>query len=284
MKKLSKVLGYVLNILILFIIIIMAFAIYYFVQVKVLNKAYANIFGYTFFEVATGSMSPTINAGDVIIVKLTDDVKKDDIIVCKDNNSFVTHRLISIQDNKILNECSKILYNTDNWSILAIVLSIPLTVILICILVLFGQRPDEAIKAFLETSDWTLSTKISPPPIEYDGHYLCTVSLRGHKNLVKPIRMGIRRGKKIVVNRQLCVANAFEDLIQERTPKFHHFVRYIYDKYGYPLSKHINTAIQADVTYIIMKPLEWVFLIFLYLFDEKPENRIATQYIGKTII
>lgn len=54
MKKLSKVLGYVLNILILFIIIIMAFAIYYFVQVKVLNKAYANIFGYTFFEVATG--------------------------------------------------------------------------------------------------------------------------------------------------------------------------------------------------------------------------------------
>lgn len=75
-----------------------------------------------------------------------------------------------------------------------------------------------------------------------------------------------------------------KDLIQERTPKFHHFVRYIYDKYGYPLSKHINTAIQADVTYIIMKPLEWVFLIFLYLFDEKPENRIATQYIGKTII
>lgn len=68
MKKLSKVLGYVLNILILFIIIIMAFAIYYFVQVKVLNKAYANIFGYTFFEVATGSMSPTINAGDVIFL------------------------------------------------------------------------------------------------------------------------------------------------------------------------------------------------------------------------
>mgnify|MGYP003510696536 CR=1 FL=1 len=102
MKRLSKVLGYILNILILFIVIIMAFAIYYFVQVKVLNKAYANIFGYTFFEVATGSMSPTINAGDVIIVKLTDDVKKDDIIVCKDNNSFVTHRLISIQDNKFI--------------------------------------------------------------------------------------------------------------------------------------------------------------------------------------
>lgn len=186
--------------------------------------------------------------------------------------------------NKFLNKCSKIFYNIENWPIIAIVLSIPFTAILICILILFGQRPDEAIKAFLETSDWTLSTKISPPAVTYDAHYLCTVSLRGHKNVVKPIRMGIRRGEKIVVNRQLCIANAFEDLIQEKTPKFHHFIRHIYDKYGYPLSKHINNEIEADITYLIMKPLEWIFLIVLYLFDEKPENRIATQYIGKKIV
>lgn len=102
MKKLSKIIGYILNILIIFVIIIMAIAIYYFVQVRILNKPYANMFGYTFFEVATGSMSPTINVGDVIIVKLTDDVKTDDIIVCKDNNSFVTHRLISIQGDKFI--------------------------------------------------------------------------------------------------------------------------------------------------------------------------------------
>ena len=73
--------------------------------------------------------------------------------------------------NKILNKCSKILYDTDNWPILAIILSIPLMALLICILVLFGQRPDEAIKAFLETSDWTLSAKVSPPSVTYDAHY-----------------------------------------------------------------------------------------------------------------
>ncbi|MGN1181023.1 MAG: DUF6688 family protein [Suilimivivens sp.] len=28
-----------------------------------------------------------------------------------------------------------------------------------------------------------------------------------------------------------------------------------------------------------MKPLEWIFLIVLYLFDEKPENRICRQYL-----
>ena len=136
----------------------------------------------------------------------------------------------------------------------------------------------------METSDWTLSTKISPPSVTYDAHYLCTVSLRGHKKLVKPIRMGIRRGEKIVVNRQLCVANAFEDLIKEKTPRFHSFIRSVYDKYGYPLSKHINSAFQADIVYIIMKPLEWLFLAALYLFDKKPENRIAPQYIGKKFV
>ena len=186
-------------------------------------------------------------------------------------------------NNRVLNKCSEMLYDINNWPVIAIVLVIPLVAILICILVLFGQRPDEAIKAFLETSDWTLSTKISPPSVTYDAHYLCTVSLRGHKELVKPIRMGIRKGEKIVVNRQLCIANAFEALIQEKTPKFHHFIRHIYDKYGYPLSKHINTALQADMVYILMKPLEWIFILIFYLCDEKPENRIAMQYTGNKI-
>lgn len=187
-------------------------------------------------------------------------------------------------NNKFLNMCMKILYNVDNWPILAIILAIPMIAILISILMLFGQRPDEAIRAFLETSDWKLSQKISPPPVEYDGHYLCTVSLIGHPELVKPTRVGIRRGVKIIVNRQLCVANAFEDLIMEKTPRLHHFIRHIYDKYGFPLAKHIKKSWQADITYIIMKPLEWIFLGVLYLFDKNPENRIAVQYIGRKLV
>ena len=54
--------------------------------------------------------------------------------------------------------------------------------------------------------------------------------------------------------------------------------------YGYPLSMHINKPWQADLIYIIMKPLEWLFLITLYLFDVNPENRIAVQYIGSNKI
>ena len=102
MKKLSKILGYILNILIILVTIIIMLAIYYFIQIKVCNKPYANIFGYTFFEVATGSMEPTIDVGDVIIVKITNEVNENDIIVCNKDNAFITHRLIRIEEENFI--------------------------------------------------------------------------------------------------------------------------------------------------------------------------------------
>lgn len=181
--------------------------------------------------------------------------------------------------NKLLYFSYSILIKSKSWLGIAIALTFPVLIVLMLILILFGQQPDAIVKAFTETSDWVLSKKISPPPVEVDAHYLCTVSLRGHKKLVKPLRYGIRRNTKIVVNRQLLVANAFEQLLQEKAPKTHKIIRYIYDKYGYPLSRHINTAWSADFVYIIMKPLEWLFLVVLYAFDNKPETRIAKQYL-----
>lgn len=183
--------------------------------------------------------------------------------------------------NKILNKCNELLQESKNWPIAVLIGTIPILLTMIAILVLFGQRPDAIIRAFTQTSDWTLSTKISPPTIERDAHYLCTVSLKGHQKIVKPIRYGIRKEHKIVVNRQLCVANAFEDFIQEKLPKTHHGIRHVYDTYGYPLSKHITTPVAADITYFIMKPLEYFFVAFLYLFDKNPENRIAVQYLPR---
>jgi hypothetical protein len=175
----------------------------------------------------------------------------------------------------------RILKRTYGLPLLALIMLVPLVGIFIAVLFVFGQQPDSAIKVFTETSDWLFSTKISPAPIPNEGHYLCTVAAGGHKKIVKPIRYGERRGNKIIVNRQLCIANAFEDLVQKRTPRFHHLVRHIYDTYGYPISKFIRTPLAADITYFIMKPLEWIFLIVLYLFDEKPENRIALQYLPR---
>ena len=181
--------------------------------------------------------------------------------------------------SRFLNDCNRILADSENWALFALLLTLPLLCVIMIVLLLFGQRPDSVIRAFTETSDWTLSTKVSPPPVVYDSHYLCTVAMQGHKALVRPQRMGIRRGNKIMVNRQLCVANAFEQLLEEHTPRFHRALRNFYDTYGYPVSRHIRTPLSADIIYLIMKPLEWLFVIVLYLFDEKPEDRIARQYL-----
>ena len=42
-----------------------------------------------------------------------------------------------------------------------------------------------------------------------------------------------------------------------------------------------NSAWSADVVYLLMKPLEWIFVFVLYLFDERPEDRICKQYLPK---
>ncbi|MBQ1172119.1 MAG: hypothetical protein IIX48_05945 [Lachnospiraceae bacterium] len=51
-----------------------------------------------------------------------------------------------------------------------------------------------------------------------------------------------------------------------------------YDTYGYPVSRYITSLLRADIDYLLMKPLEWAFLIFLYLVDLHPEKRINKQY------
>ena len=169
------------------------------------------------------------------------------------------------------------------WVIFPLIGLIPFTGVLVCLCILCGQGPFGIIRAFTNTSDWTYSAMISPPLVEYEGHYLCTVAVNGHERVVKPLRLGVRHGVVIGVNRQLCAANAFEQLIEDKAPRLHRLVRHIYDKYGYPVSKHITTRLRADIVYILMKPLEWLFVAVLYLFDRDPESRIAVQYTDRHV-
>lgn len=169
------------------------------------------------------------------------------------------------------------------WPVLALVAALPLLGILLCILVLFGQQPNDMIRAWTETADWTLSQQIPPQNLVRDDHYLCTVAAGGDPKVVKPLRKGIRKNHTIIVNRQLCIANAFEQILEEKTPHFHRHLRHFYDTYGFPIAKMIHTPTAADLVYFMMKPLEWIFLVVLYLTDPRPEDRIAVQYTGKQV-
>lgn len=182
--------------------------------------------------------------------------------------------------NRFLNFLYGICTSYKTMPFLWIVSLFPVLIIVQLILVIFGQQPDSFIKVFLDTSSFNYSRVPYPLPIIIpgDSHYLCTVSVKGHKKLVKPLRAGIRGNHRILVNRQLLIANAFENILEQYTPKLHKLIRDIYDRYGYPLSKHINTSWLADLIYILMKPIEWFFLLILYTVDHNPENRINVQY------
>ncbi len=194
--------------------------------------------------------------------------------------------MLIVAKNKGMDESDNVKYRwiyskmttVSHYTLIVFVALFILIAILEIIFVLCGQGFDAPIKAFTDTADWTFSKQTPPPPKEYHGHYLCTVAASGHSKVVKPLRYGTRLGATIIVNRQLCVANAFEELIKEKLPRFHKVVRGGYDKYGYPVSKHITTPFRADIVYYLMKPPEWAFLFTLYLFDKDPEKRISRQY------
>ena len=162
-KVLSKILGIILNILLIIAFLILIFGIYYNVQTKLLNKEYVNIFGYTFFEVATGSMSGSIEVGDVVLVKITNEVQENDIIVFKENNSFITHRVVkkdgdiittkgdanNTEDSPITIDkvLGKVTYVIENIGIIrkvitspAVLISITITLILLGIIVIYKPK------------------------------------------------------------------------------------------------------------------------------------------------
>lgn len=141
------------------------------------------------------------------------------------------------------------------------------------------RRPAVALDVFTETCGHALSRLPIQQVVVQDCHYLCTVAARGTPSLVRPERMGERNGHPILVNRQLAVANAFEDLLHVRWPRFGRLARATYDRLGWPVSRYITRAWMADLVYVAMKPLEWGFYATLLLLDrDDPERRIDRMY------
>ena len=160
----------------------------------------------------------------------------------------------------------------------SVIAILPVFVLITLILMLFGDDYDAVSKALTETTTWGFSQHDHPPHLPHQGHYLCTVAACGSPQLVKPLRWGIRGKQRIIVNRQLQIANAFEELIADLSPTLHRFIRKNYDRYGYDLSKKIKSRWASNLTYILMKPLEWGFLLCLYTFCLRPEEKIRRQY------
>ena len=92
----------IVDVIILVLSIIAILAIWGFIQLNVQNKEYVNIFGYSILSTETGSMSPTIEVGDIIIIKIGDEIKKNDIITYKQDDVLITHRIEQIYGDTII--------------------------------------------------------------------------------------------------------------------------------------------------------------------------------------
>lgn len=203
--------------------------------------------------------------------------------IIKRNHDLINSKKIS-DTNLISNWCSQLLQLSvlKRFPII-IVLCFPIIIMVIGILLLFGQEPDSLIQAFTETYYHNFSKlDYLCDNVNCGGHYLCSVAANGNKKIVKPIRYGERNQSKIICNRQLLLSNAFEELLEKKIPKTHKLIRNKYDKIGDSIHKN-NQVYQkkwvSNIIYILMKPLEFIFWLVLYSFYKNPENHIALQYV-----
>ena len=98
-RKIFKV---VLNTLLVIVGLLLIIAVYNLYSTKIQKKDYTNYFGYTTFNITSGSMEPTIYVDDYVIVKLNNkNIKKGDIITFKTNNTIITHRIVKIDKDTI---------------------------------------------------------------------------------------------------------------------------------------------------------------------------------------
>lgn len=95
----EKIVNSILNVLIGIFGIILLMSIYNNIQIKVFDKEYSDFFGYSIFEVQTGSMADAINAGDWIIVKSASNIKLQDVVTFRQDGEFITHRVIGVYND-----------------------------------------------------------------------------------------------------------------------------------------------------------------------------------------
>lgn len=100
MKIIKKIMQVFINVLLVLVTLLILFLVYRIVSIKFFNKDVT--LRYTFYEIATGSMEPTLNVKDFIIVKESDKYSVGDIITYKEDNSYITHRIIKINGDTLV--------------------------------------------------------------------------------------------------------------------------------------------------------------------------------------
>ena len=99
MKLIEKLIKIILNIILIFMSPLIVVAIYNFIQINILKQGYNTFFGFSIFNISSGSMKETIQIDDIIIVKEEQDFNEGDIITFFKDEQIITHRIIEKLDD-----------------------------------------------------------------------------------------------------------------------------------------------------------------------------------------
>ena len=98
-RTIAKKITFVITCLIFAILIL---AMYTKVKMIATKQDYPTLFGYTLFQVASGSMEPELSVNDLILVHLTSDIQEDDIVSYVYEGTVITHRVISASGQNVI--------------------------------------------------------------------------------------------------------------------------------------------------------------------------------------
>ena len=100
-------------------------------------------------------------------------------------------------------------------------------------------------------------------PDQPPGCFVVTAASRGHACVVGPTRP-VRHGNRgLLANRQLLTLWSFEHVWHESHPASHARFRRLYNVWGPRLARRITNPWTADITYLLLKPVEMAALLLL---------------------
>lgn len=206
MKKLKK---WFIRIIKILIILLFVYNLYNFICFRVLKYKVVPINGYALLEVVSGSMEPTINIGDLIVINIKEKkYKKNDIITfCDKEGNFVTHRIISISDKNITtkgdnnevedgvistkNIVGKYVFKISRGGILLSSLRNPLVMIIIFVIggtICFMMSTSITFSTVGKDSDYQTYLK--------NGHLLASNDVKYEEDKLKDIKIRKKKSNK----------------------------------------------------------------------------------------
>lgn len=99
MQKKIKYIGKFAQMLItIFLAILFACNLYFFIMARIIGTEYPAILGYSTAVVVSGSMEPALSVDDFIVNHMETNYKEGDIITFQKGDSLTTHRIVAVTD------------------------------------------------------------------------------------------------------------------------------------------------------------------------------------------